>query len=164
MEKKIKNTENYIRLTDEEIEKALTKEQYYVTQRNGTEPAFNNEYWNNKENGIYADVVTGEPLFVSCDKYESGCGWPSFTKPIDKNVVKFKRDSSVGMERTEVRSKNGDSHLGHVFNDGPIEAGGLKYCINSASLKFIPLSEMEGEGYGEFKKLIEGKDANGEVR
>jgi len=164
MEKKIKNTENYIRLTDEEIEKALTKEQYYVTQRNGTEPAFNNEYWNNKENGIYADVVTGEPLFVSCDKYESGCGWPSFTKPIDKNVVKFKRDSSVGMERTEVRSKNGDSHLGHVFNDGPIEAGGLRYCINSASLKFIPLSEMEGEGYGEFKKLIEGKDANGEVR
>jgi len=164
MEKEIKDSKNYTRLTDEEIEKTLTKEQYYVTQKNGTEPAFNNEYWNNKDKGIYVDVVTGEPLFVSTNKYESGCGWPSFTKPIDKNVVKFKRDSSVGMERTEVRSKNADSHLGHVFNDGPVEDGGLRYCINSASLKFIPLSEMEKEGYGEFKELIEGKDSSGDVR
>ena len=164
MEKEIKDSKNYTRLTDEEIEKTLTKEQYYVTQKNGTEPAFNNEYWNNKDKGIYVDVVTGEPLFVSTNKYESGCGWPSFTKPIDKKVVKFNRDSSVGMERTEVRSKNADSHLGHVFNDGPVEDGGLRYCINSASLKFIQLSEMEKKGYGEFKELIEGKDSSGDVR
>jgi methionine-R-sulfoxide reductase len=141
--------------TKEEFKKTLTEIQYRVTQEKGTEPPFENEYWNNREKGIYVDVVTGSPLFVSSDKFDSGCGWPSFTKPIDKNVVMFKRDSSFGMERTEVRSKDGDSHLGHVFNDGPIEEGGLRYCINSASLKFIPLAEMEKEGYGEFISLID---------
>jgi peptide methionine sulfoxide reductase msrA/msrB len=142
------------KLTKEDLKKTLSDIQYRVTQERGTEPPFENEYWNNREKGIYVDVVTGSPLFVSSDKFDSGCGWPSFTKPIDKNVVKFKRDSSFGMERTEVRSKEGDSHLGHVFNDGPIEEGGLRYCINSASLMFIPLSEMEREGYGEFISLI----------
>lgn len=139
----------------DEIKKILTEEQYLVTQEDYTEPSFNNKYWNNKEKGLYVDVVTGMPLFVSTDKYESGCGWPSFTKPIDKDVIVYKRDRSFGMERTEVRSKNGDSHLGHVFNDGPVEEGGLRYCINSASLKFIPLSKMEDEGYGEFIQLLE---------
>ncbi len=150
-----KDDEKIKKSTKEELKKILTKVQYEVTQENRTEPPFENEYWNNKEKGIYVDVVSGSPLFVSSDKFDSGCGWPSFTKPIDKNVVKFKRDSSFGMERTEVRSKDGDSHLGHVFNDGPIENGGLRYCINSASLKFIPLSEMEKEGYKEFINLID---------
>lgn len=139
----------------EELKKILTEVQYKVTQEKGTEPPFENEYWNNREKGIYVDIVTGSPLFASSDKFDSGCGWPSFTKPINKDVVKFKRDSSFGMERTEVRSKDGDSHLGHVFNDGPIEDGGLRYCINSASLKFIPLSEMEKEGYGDLISQID---------
>jgi methionine-R-sulfoxide reductase len=149
------NADKNKNLTKENLKKTLTEIQYRVTQERGTEPPFENEYWNKREKGIYVDVVTGSPLFVSSDKFDSGCGWPSFTKPIDKNVVKFKRDSSFGMERTEVRSKEGDSHLGHVFNDGPIEDGGLRYCINSASLKFISLSEMEKEGYGEFISLID---------
>lgn len=147
--------ENNNKISKDELKKILTEIQYKVTQEKGTEPPFENEYWNNREKGIYVDVVTGSPLFASSDKFDSGCGWPSFTKPIHKNVVKFKRDSSFGMERTEVRSKDGDSHLGHVFNDGPIEDGGLRYCINSASLKFIPLSEMEKEGYGEFISLVD---------
>lgn len=146
--------DKYIKPSEDDIKKKLTKEQYNVTQKNSTEPPFKNEYWNNKEKGIYVDIVTGMPLFISTDKYDSGCGWPSFTKPIDKDVVAFKRDKTFGMERTEVRSKNSDSHLGHVFNDGPIEEGGLRYCINSASLRFIPVSEMEDEGYGEFIDLI----------
>ncbi len=146
--------EKHMKLSESELRKKLTDMQYRVTQENGTEPPFQNEYWNNKEKGIYIDIVTGEPLFVSSDKYESGCGWPSFTKPIEKNSIIFKRDTTHGMERTEVRSRNGNSHLGHVFNDGPVEKGGLRYCINSASLKFIPVSEMDKEGYGELKKLI----------
>lgn len=149
------NAEKNKKLTKEDLKKTLTEIQYRVTQEKGTEPPFENEYWSNREKGIYVDIVTGSPLFVSSDKFDSGCGWPSFTKPIDKDFVKFKRDSSFEMERTEVRSKEGDSHLGHVFNDGPIEDGGLRYCINSASLKFIPLSEMEKEGYGEFISLID---------
>lgn len=146
--------EKYNKPSDEKISKKLTKIQYDVTQRNYTEPPFENEYWNNKEKGIYVDIVTGMPLFISSDKYDSGCGWPSFIKPIDKNVIVYKRDKSFGMERTEVRSKNSDSHLGHVFTDGPAEEGGLRYCINSASLKFIPVSDMEKEGYGGFLELL----------
>lgn len=144
----------YIKPSENELKEKLTEIQYKVTQQNGTEPPFKNEYWSNKEKGIYVDIVTGEPLFVSSDKYESGCGWPSFTRPIDKGSIIYKRDTTHGMERTEVRSRKGDSHLGHIFNDGPVENGGMRYCINSASLKFIPLSEMDKEGYGEFKKFI----------
>lgn len=157
MDNEIKRIKKYPKPSDEIIKKLLTNNQYNVTQKNGTEPAFNNEYWNNKEKGIYVDIVTGEPLFASTDKFESGCGWPSFTKPINKSFVAYKRDKTLSMERTEVRSRNADSHLGHVFNDGPIKEGGLRYCINSASLKFIPLSEMEKEGYGEFADLVEEK-------
>ncbi|MPM23723.1 Peptide methionine sulfoxide reductase MsrB [bioreactor metagenome] len=151
------NIEEYKKTNDNEIKKMLSKEQYDVTQKNFTEPPFQNEYWSNKEKGIYVDIVTGMPLFVSSDKYDSGCGWPSFTKPIDKNTIVYKRDTSHGMERTEVRSKNAESHLGHVFSDGPIEEGGLRYCINSASLKFIPLSQMEENGYGDYIELIDVK-------
>lgn len=154
MDKKKIDVEKYIKPSDEEIKERLSKEQYNVTQKNHTEHPFENDYWSNKEKGIYVDIVTGIPLFVSSDKYDSGCGWPSFTKPIDKDLIAYKRDQSFGMERTEVRSKNSDSHLGHVFNDGPQEEGGLRYCINSASLRFIPLSEMDEEGYGEFVDLV----------
>lgn len=133
---------------------SLSPEQYHVTQESGTELAFTGEYWDNHEPGIYVDVVSGEPLFASTDKFESGSGWPSFTKPIDKDNVVDKRDFSHLMLRTEVRSKHGDSHLGHVFKDGPREAGGLRYCINSASLKFIHLDDLEAQGYGEYKTLF----------
>jgi peptide-methionine (R)-S-oxide reductase len=136
---------------------ALSPEQYHVTQESGTERAFTGEYWDNHEPGIYVDVVSGEPLFASVDKFESGTGWPSFTKPIrgdnGSNVVE-KRDFSHLMLRTEVRSTHGDSHLGHVFKDGPHAEGGLRYCINSASLKFIHLDDLEAEGYGEYETLF----------
>ena len=135
----------------------LTPEQYRVTQEDGTERRFVNAYWDNKEPGLYVDVVSGEPLFASVDKFESRSGWPSFTKPIDVGNVVENRDMSHGMVRTEVRSAHGDSHLGHVFPDGPQEAGGLRYCINSASLRFIHLDELESEGYGEFRKLFAEK-------
>ena len=125
----------------------LTPEQFRVTQQSGTERAFTGEYDHHFEPGIYVDVVSGEPLFASAAKYNSGCGWPAFTKPIDANVTEH-RDYSHGMERVEVRSKHGDSHLGHVFPDGPREAGGLRYCINSAALRFVPKDQMEAEGYG----------------
>ena len=139
----------------------LTPEQYQVTQEDGTERPFSNAYWDNKEPGLYVDVVSGEPLFASVDKFDSGSGWPSFTKPIDMDNVIENRDVRHGMVRTEVRSAQGDSHLGHVFPDGPEDAGGLRYCINSASLRFIPLDELESEGYGEYRKLFsdEGADA-----
>jgi peptide-methionine (R)-S-oxide reductase len=138
---------------------ALSPEQYHVTQESGTERAFTGEYWDNHEPGLYVDVVSGEPLFASVDKFESGSGWPSFTKPVDKDYVIEKRDFSHLMLRTEVRSANGDSHLGHVFKDGPRAEGGLRYCINSASLKFIHLDDLEAEGYGEYKTLFVKEDA-----
>jgi peptide-methionine (R)-S-oxide reductase len=134
---------------------SLSPEQYRVTQENGTERPFQNEHWNNKEPGIYVDVVSGEPLFASSDKFDSECGWPSFTKPIESENVVEKHDATHGMVRTEVRSTHGDSHLGHVFDDGPADKGGLRYCINSASLKFIPLAELEKQGYGRYRQLFE---------
>ncbi|KRS13511.1 methionine sulfoxide reductase B [Roseovarius atlanticus] len=133
----------------------LTPEQYRVTQENGTERPFTGEYNDTKEPGIYVDIVSGEPLFASSDKFESGCGWPSFTKPIEPAHVTELRDDSLGMVRTEVRSAHGDSHLGHVFPDGPQDRGGLRYCINSASLRFIPRDEMEAEGYGDYLDQVE---------
>ncbi|QHS50427.1 peptide-methionine (R)-S-oxide reductase MsrB [Edaphobacter sp. 12200R-103] len=134
---------------------SLSPEQYRVTQENGTERPFQNEHWSNKNPGIYVDVVSGEPLFASSDKYYSECGWPSFTKPIESENVVEKQDATHGMMRTEVRSTHGDSHLGHVFDDGPADKGGLRYCINSASLKFIPLAELEKQGYGRYLQLFE---------
>ena len=133
--------------TKEELKKRLTKEQYAVTQEDATERAYTGEYDDFYEEGIYVDVVSGEPLFSSKDKYDADCGWPSFTKPIVKRGIKEKRDRSFGMERVEVRSKEADSHLGHVFTDGPQSQGGLRYCINSAALRFIPKDELEKEGY-----------------
>jgi peptide-methionine (R)-S-oxide reductase len=134
---------------------ALTPEQYQVTQKSGTEPPFTGEFWDNHEPGLYVDIVSGEPLFASVDKFDSGTGWPSFTKPVgDGNVVE-KRDLSHFMIRAEVRSAHGDSHLGHVFPDGPEEAGGLRYCINSASLRFIPRDDLEKEGYGQYVSLFD---------
>ncbi|APG85707.1 peptide-methionine (R)-S-oxide reductase MsrB [Sinorhizobium americanum] len=133
----------------------LTPEQYRVTQQNGTERPFTGEYNDNKRPGIYVDIVSGEPLFASSDKFDSGCGWPSFTKPIVEENVEELRDDSYGMVRTEVRSKHGDSHLGHVFPDGPRDRGGLRYCINSAALRFIPREEMEAAGYGAYLNHVE---------
>ncbi|MEM5343991.1 peptide-methionine (R)-S-oxide reductase MsrB [Paraburkholderia azotifigens] len=133
----------------------LTAEQRRVTQESGTERPFYNEFWDSKEAGLYVDVVSGEPLFTSMDKFDSGCGWPSFTKPLEDEHVVELRDTTHGMIRTEVRSKHGDSHLGHVFPDGPRETGGLRYCINSASLRFIPVSQLEAEGYGQYRDLFE---------
>ncbi len=145
---------NYIKKPKDILKNTLTKTQYEVTQNNATEPAFRNEYYNNFEPGIYVDITTGEPLFVSSDKFESGCGWPSFSKPIRSELINEITDNSYGMERIEVRSKTGDAHLGHVFPDGPKEFGGLRYCINSASLLFIPKDEMESKGYGYLLSLV----------
>ncbi len=139
---------------DAELRRVLTREQYEVTQRSATEPPFRNAYFDHFEPGIYVDVTTGEPLFMSADKLESGCGWPSFSKPITPELVAEHRDSTHGMIRTEVRSKVGDAHLGHVFPDGPKQSGGLRYCINSAALRFVPLDRMEAEGYGEWARLV----------
>ena len=137
----------------------LTEEQYRVTQENATEPAFQNEFWDNHDAGLYVDVVSGEPLFASTQKFDSGCGWPSFTKPIKPENVAEKPDLSHGMTRIEVRSTHGDSHLGHVFDDGPAAEGGLRYCINSAALRFIPVKDLEREGYGEYLELFESVEA-----
>ena len=142
------------RKTDEAVA-ALTPEQFHITQNAGTERPGTSEYLNNKKAGIYVDIVSGEPLFASSDKYESGCGWPSFTKPIEPGNVAELNDTAYGMVRTEVRSKHGDSHLGHVFPDGPRDRGGLRYCINSASLRFVPRGEMEAQGYGDYVDQVE---------
>ncbi|NLF34877.1 MAG: peptide-methionine (R)-S-oxide reductase MsrB, partial [Clostridiales bacterium] len=137
------------------LRQTLTGAQYEVTQNSATEPPFRNEFWNNVQPGIYVDITTGEPLFTSGDKFESGCGWPSFSKPIDPGVIRETQDLSHGMRRTEVRSRAGDAHLGHVFPDGPRQTGGLRFCINSASLRFVPKDEMEREGYGHLLDLID---------
>ncbi|WP_079509452.1 peptide-methionine (R)-S-oxide reductase MsrB [Mesobacillus jeotgali] len=139
----------------EDLKSRLTPMQYEVTQNNGTEPPFRNEYWNELREGIYVDIVSGKPLFSSRDKYDAGCGWPSFTKPIQEEEIIEKEDLSHFMVRTEVRSKEADSHLGHVFDDGPGE-NGLRYCINSAAMRFVPKEKMEEEGYGEYLKLFQG--------
>lgn len=144
----------YTKPSDAELRKVLSPEEYNVTQKAGTERAFSGALWDHKERGIYVDVVTGEPLFSSADKFESGCGWPSFTKPIEPAVVVEHADNSFGMKRIEVRSRVGNSHLGHVFNDGPKDRGGLRYCINSVAIRFIPYDEMDKKGYGELKSLV----------
>ena len=146
--------DNYMKPTKEELKKSLTADQYDVTQNNATEKPFDNMYWDSKEEGIYVDVVSGEPLFNSTDKYDSGTGWPSFVKPIDADVLVEKPDYGLHMPRTEVRSKFADSHLGHVFTDGPTDRGGLRYCMNSAALRFVPKADLEKEGYGEYMLLF----------
>lgn len=147
------NLANYKKPSAEELKKKLTPLQYDVTQNAGTEPSFKNAYWDNHKEGIYVDVVSGEPLFSSLDKFESGTGWPSFTKPLDNKFITTKTDRTFGMSRTEVRSAIAGSHLGHVFDDGP-KPTGLRYCMNSASLRFIPVADLQKEGYGEYLKLF----------
>jgi len=148
----------YTKPSDAELHKKLTKLQYNVTQHEATETPFNNQYWDNHEDGIYVDIVSGEPLFSSLDKFESGTGWPSFTKPLEPANIRTKTDRLLGFARTEVRSAHANSHLGHVFDDGPRPTG-LRYCMNSASLRFIPVSQLETEGYGEYAALFKAKAA-----
>lgn len=147
--------DNYNKPSKEELKKKLTPLQYKVTQDNFTERPFENEYYDSDQPGLYVDIVSGEALFTSMDKFNSGCGWPSFSKPVTKDSLNEKKDLTHNMHRIEVRSKSSDSHLGHIFNDGPLDLGGLRYCINSASLRFIPLENMGKEGYGEYLKFFE---------
>ena len=146
--------EKYVK--DPEALARLSTRQFQVTQESATEPAFDNEFWDKKEAGIYVDIVSGEPLFASKQKFDSGCGWPSFTVPLEPGNVVEHEDRAYGMVRTEVRSAHGDSHLGHVFDDGPPEEGGLRYCINSAALRFVPYEDLEAEGYGRYLKVFDG--------
>jgi len=148
------NDKNYNKPSEKELQKKLSPLQYKVTQSCGTERPFDNEYWGNKKEGIYVDILSGEPLFSSLDKFDSGTGWPSFIKPLEPDNILEKEDRSLSISRTEVRSKLADSHLGHVFNDGPSPTG-LRYCMNSAALRFIPKEDLEKEGYGQYKKLFE---------
>ena len=150
-------------MNKDELRKKLTPTQYKVACEGGTEPAFHNAYWDNHEPGIYVDVISGEPLFASVDKFDSGTGWPSFTKSLKKEAVVEKSDASYGMIRTEVRSSKSDAHLGHVFNDGPAPTG-MRYCINSASLKFIPVAELKAKGYGEYLALFDKGDKGAEAK
>jgi len=137
----------------------LSKQQFAVTQNDATEPAFRNEFWDQHDDGIYVDIVSGEPLFSSTDKFDSGSGWPSFTRPIEPAHIVKHQDKTFWMTRTEVRSANGDSHLGHLFDDGPVQDGGLRYCINSAALRFVPASELESQGYGDYRSLFTSKES-----
>ena len=143
---------------DPDAVSSLSREQFRVTQQDGTERPFENAYWDHDAPGIYVDIVSGEPLFSSLDKFDSACGWPSFTKPVEPENVEERSDNTAGMSRTEVRSNHADSHLGHVFDDGPRDAGGLRYCINSASLRFVPVDELANEGYGDYLKLFDLKE------
>ena len=149
-----KTKKAYKKPDDAIVQRRLTPMQYTVTQQSGTEPPFQNEYWDNKREGIYVDVVSGEPLFSSRDKFESGTGWPSFTRPLEPGNIVEKKDESLFMQRTEVRSRHGDSHLGHVFPDGP-QPSGLRFCMNSAALRFIPKEDLKKEGYGEYLRLFD---------